>query len=190
MPQSMDFDKTEFPHGMCPFMSQSQLAPVQPSGSDISRVDGQPAMRIGSMTSFTPCVGADCALWFKDANCCGAYTNGVATQELMQGLLGSHHWHSYAQNSDALMIFLIRTIYTRLNDLLDWKILSIEKNELVRGALMNLQKEVERIRLFAACLPGEGVDTMTMESFGKTRYAELITAVDQVERNVRTVGRT
>jgi hypothetical protein len=183
MSQRMTFEKSEFPHGMCPLMSQCQLAPVQSAGANISDVEGRPAMSIGSMASFAPCVGADCALWFKDANCCGAYTNGAISQTLWEKLWSADKWHSYAQSSDAMMLLVIRTVYTRINEMIPW--VAVEKIPALKGALLQLLKDVERIRRHAACLPGEGVKTMTMESFGKSDYRRLNDAIDQAERNVK-----
>jgi hypothetical protein len=187
MSPALKIDKKEFPHGVCPFISQTNIAPVATSGN-ITQVDGQPALQIGTMLSLAPCVGKDCAVWYLESDCCGAYTNGVATDEILKGMLGSSKWHKYAKNADALMLLVVRTVYTRLNDLLLWKNLNTERNELIRAALMNLLREVESIRVFASCLPGEGLESMTMESFGTSDYKAVTDAINQVEKNVASLG--
>lgn len=185
MSKLLNIEKKDFPYGVCPFISQVNVAPV-PASVNITQVDGQPAIQLGSMLSLAPCVGKKCALWYLDGNCCGAYTNGAISQTLWEKLWSADKWHSYAQSSDAMMLLVIRTVYTRLNEMIPWH--AVENLPTLKGALLQLQKDVEQIRRHAACLPGEGIATMTMESFGKSDYKLLNDAIDQAERNVKAAA--
>lgn len=74
-----------YPNGICPFMSQLQLAPVD--SGDIHIVEGrnQRKMVMAPSPLLMPCVGKKCQLWDRHIGECGK----VSILSIMQTIKGT-----------------------------------------------------------------------------------------------------